>query len=96
MRGLLWLRQAQGLMEDDFVVFHRRRDAGARHKAARQNQLRQWILDPALDRTFEWPCAIHRVVTDRDQLVQRFVSSAPGLSSRSARRLAQAAQLDLE
>ena len=94
MRGLLLSTGGQASVEDDFVVFHAGCDAGSRHKTAREDQLRQRVFDPALDRTFQRSCAIHRVVTYRDQLVLRF-------AAQFQRQLAfgqtttQAAQLDL-
>ncbi len=60
--------------EDDLVAFHLRRDTGTRREFAGQDQLRQRVLDPALDGPLQRACAIDRVEADGDQLVQRLLA----------------------
>ena len=94
MQGLYLARQDCTLMENNLVVFHRGRHARSRQETARKDQLRQRVFDPALDRSFERPCAVHRVVTHRDQLIQRFAAQFQ-LQLTLSQATAQAAQLDL-
>src|SRR5690606_11165189 len=56
--------------EDDVLALDPPLDTRPRLEAPGEDLLRQRVLDPTLDRTLERARAVHRVVTDRHQLVQ--------------------------
>src|SRR3990167_11320568 len=80
--------------ENDLVVLDLGHHLAAGGKLARQNQLRQWVFDPALNRSLQRPRTINRVVTHGNQLIQRLVAQLQ-LQLTLHQALAQPRQLDL-